>query len=65
MHSGAYHSEMKRLTVPVTLTYPDQLSNAEVRKELLDAEVRANEGMKIRLHFECPDDIKHDDPDRT
>jgi hypothetical protein len=56
---------MKRLTVPVTLTYPDQLSNAEVRKELLDAEVRANEGMKIRLHFECPDDIKHDDPDRT
>ncbi|KKK90889.1 hypothetical protein LCGC14_2718460 [marine sediment metagenome] len=63
MSDQVYRLEMKRrIQMSVTLVCDNYLPNVKVREELLRAEIRANEGMVVRLHFDCPDDIKHDDP---
>ena len=63
MPSGAYHFGMKRrVNMSVTLVCDHFLPNSTVREELLKAEMRANEGGVVRLHFDLPDDVKHDEP---
>jgi hypothetical protein len=52
----------RRIRMCVDVICDAGLPNAEVRRELLEAELRANEGMVVRLHFELPDDVKHDEP---
>ena len=50
-----------RRSMHVTLSYPDHVDPDEVRKALLEAEQRANEGMLIRLHFNEPEELGRDD----
>ena len=52
----------RRIEMSVTLICDNYLPNSKVRKELLKAEVRANEGGVVRFHFAVPDDVKHDEP---
>jgi len=48
------------LHVQVKILYDPYLSNKDLREEVLRAEQRANQGSRVRFHFEMPDDIKHD-----
>ena len=52
----------RKIQMSVTLSCDNFLPNAKIREELLKAEIRSNEGMIIRLHFDCPDSLRQDEP---
>ena len=48
------------LNTQVKILYDPYLSNEDLRREVLEAEQRANRGSRVRLHFEVPERVRHD-----